>query len=99
MKKKTSGSHCATREKNRVAVHAAKNEFESLVQYAESGSAEGMYYLAESYITGVIIEDTVVVKPDLDKAIELFTNSLRKGHQEAFARLSECQALKATQKK
>lgn len=58
-----------------------------------------MYYLAESYITGVIIEDTVVVKPDLDKAIELFTNSLRKGHQEAFARLSECQALKATQKK
>ncbi len=85
--------------KKRLAIRAAQNEFEALVQFAETENPEGMYYLAESYFNGVTVEDTVIVEPDLKMAIKYFTNSLRGGHREAFGRLAECQALKAEQDK
>ncbi len=86
------------REK-RLAIQAAKNEFDSLVQFAETGNPEGMFYLAKSYSEGVTVRDTVIVEPNLELAIKFYTNSLRGGHLEAFERLAECQAIKAKQEK
>lgn len=84
-------------KKAKIVAAAAKNEFDSLVQFAESGNADAQYLLGLHYYEGYLIEDTVIAEKSLDKALELFKKSSLQGHAEASEKMEKLSVEKAKQ--
>ncbi len=80
---------------SQIAAKAARNEFDSLVQYAETGSADGLYYLGKAYFEGIKSGNIEVVPVNIEEAIKCLTKSLAGGNIEAFGLLAECNEKKA----
>ncbi len=87
------------KKQEKIKAKAMQNEFDALVQFAETGNCDALYYLGMSYFTGLHTETEVVVAANVETAFEFFQKAHDGGNADAQAKIDECITLLAEQKK